>query len=599
MTIQQAQQEIQRLRIDIAHHNRLYYTDAKPIISDQEYDHLYATLNQLEQQFPELLTADSPTQRVGEQPSRHFVSRMHTVPMLSLDNSYNQTNLVEFYTKLQQKLNVTTLMCVVEPKIDGLSISIRYENGILVRALTRGDGFVGDDVTENVRTIQTVPAQLRTDNIPAMVEIRGEVYISSEDFITLNATRQAAGECPFDNARNAAVGSLKLHNPALVAKRPLSAIFYGIAETVGLTVHTQVDILLALQRFGLAIPDPYLCILNADELCQALHTIETLRSSLPYQIDGAVIKVNNLSQRIQLGYTNKVPLWAKAFKYRPEEHETVLQDITVQVSNAGVLTPVGELVPVAFSGVTISRVNLYNEDRIRDLDLRLGDTVVIARAGDAIPVITSVNLQTRQIGSKPFDFAEHLNHRCPSCQQPIVRNVKGATWRCTNVACPMQRVRQLIHLTSHNALNIQPFGMAIAERLVASGLVKHPLDVFSLTSDVLTGLNLGTDAQPRWFGQKNAQTLTTAIQNAKEMSLDHWLYALGIPSLGYVKAREIAKHYRNLTEVINALEVQRPEVLKLHGISSNVSRNMLGFFTSENGKDARQRLLALRIDVLS
>lgn len=553
MDRESAHRRLQQLRDEIRRHNRLYYVDAAPVISDREYDALYAELQALEREFPDLITPDSPTQRVGGEPLAGFVTRRHAVPMFSLDNTYSPDDLRRFHEYVVRGLGGAAVEYVIEPKVDGVSISVRYEAGLLTQALTRGNGVEGDDVTANLRTIPSLPLRLDAPAPPEVLEARGEVYMSKAGFSELNARRVGAGETPFANARNATAGTLKQLDPRSVAERPLDCVFYAFGEVRGLTVATQRDLLAALRGFGLRTQRHSGWATDVQSLCREVEALGRRRHEFPYEIDGAVIKVNDFAQREVLGFTAKAPSWARAFKYEAERRETVLRSITIQVGRTGVLTPVAELDPVVVAGSTVSRATLHNEDEIRRRDVRVGDTVFVEKAGDVIPAVVGVVLARRPAGTAPFDFAAHIANRCPSCGSTISRDPRFVAWRCENLQCPAQSVRRVDHFAARNALDLQSLGGIVAEKLVDRGLVREPLDLFDLTEESLAALNLGTETEPRVFGAKNAAKLLQAVRRARELPLDRWLHALGIPDVGASTAFHIARFHADLAAVADSV----------------------------------------------
>ncbi|NLF18000.1 MAG: NAD-dependent DNA ligase LigA [Lentisphaerae bacterium] len=547
-----AHQRLQYLRQELRRHNRLYYIDAAPEISDRDYDRLYAEVLDLERDFPDLVTADSPTRRVGGEPIEGFVTRRHSIPMMSLENSYNPDDLRRFHEYVRRGLGSDSVTYVIEPKVDGVSISVRYEDGLLTQALTRGNGTEGDDVTANIRTIPSLPLRLDAAAPPAVVEARGEVYMSRAGFAELNQRREAAGETPFANPRNATAGTLKQLDPRLVAERPLDCVFYAFGEVRGLAVHSQIELLETLRRFGLRTQGAPAVAHDLDGLWHEIQALGQRRHEFPYDIDGAVIKVNDIAQREVLGATAKAPSWARAFKYEAEQRQTTLRAITIQVGRTGVLTPVAELEPVALAGSTVSRATLHNEDDIRRRDVRVGDTVVVEKAGDVIPAVVGVVLERRPPDAVPFDFAAHLQGRCPSCGEPVRRDPLFVAWRCENLQCPAQSVRRLEHFATRNALDLEALGGIVAEKLVERGLVREPLDLFALDLERLAALNIGTDTEPRVFGASHAARLIEALRRAREMPLERWLNALGIPDVGSRTASHIARFHDDLAAVAHS-----------------------------------------------
>ncbi len=405
-----AQKRIAELRREIETHNRLYYEEAAPTISDQEYDRLYRELVDLEKKFPDLASADSPTNRVGGAPLKAFAQITHRAPMLSLDNTYSEEEVADFYRRLERLLPNKTIPVVIEPKVDGVAVSLLYENGKLRYAATRGDGTVGDDITQNIRTIRTVPDQLK-GKAPALLEVRGEVFMRKDGFAKLNASRTEEGLPPFANPRNAAAGSLKQLNPAIAAKRPLGVVFYGTGAIEGAELEKHSDLFPWLEKLGLPATEKWWSADSVEEILRAIHELDRVRHDFAYQTDGAVVKVDSFAQRRNLGFTAKSPRWAIAYKYEAERVETRLLDILVQVGRTGVLTPVAALEPVVVSGSTVSRATLHNEDEIKRKDIRIGDTVVIEKAGEVIPAVVEVRTEKRTGGERIFN----MPRKCPEC----------------------------------------------------------------------------------------------------------------------------------------------------------------------------------------
>ncbi len=552
MNMDEIRERLLQLRKAIRHHDHLYYQEARPEITDREYDALYAELKELEGQHPDLITSDSPTQRISGTPLSGFTTCPHRIPMLSLDNTYNNADLLRFHESVIRNLKGEPVQYVIEPKIDGVSISVRYENGVFVQALTRGNGKEGDDVSANLKTIAALPLRLLLDNPPDVLEVRGEVFMSRQGFARLNEQRVAAGEESFANARNATAGTLKLLDARQVSRRPLEVIFYAQGEIEGVEVHTQQELLQFFRNAGLKTQDWLRTATDFDGISAALQELLQNKTRFSYDIDGAVIKVDSFAHRELLGQTARAPSWAKAYKYEPERCETLLKDITIQVGRTGVLTPVAELEPVFLAGSTISRATLHNQDEITRKDIRIGDTVLIEKAGEVIPAVVSVRKEKRPAGSEPFDFVAHLGKRCPSCGGEILRDPQFVAWRCPNLQCPAQSMRRIEYFAARNALDISSLGTVVAEALLEKGLVQEPLDLFSLTLDKLAVLNLGTEEEPRVFGPKNAAKLLAALERTRTMPLASWLQAMGIPEVGSATAFQIGRTHRNLADVANS-----------------------------------------------
>src|SRR6516225_7180405 len=547
----EAEKKISELRGEIRKHDRLYYQDAAPVISDREYDRLYKELVDLEKQFPDLLTPDSPTQRVGGKPLEAFAQIEHRSPMLSLDNTYSEEEVANFYKRITRLLPDEKIPVVVEPKVDGVAVSVLYEKGRLKYAATRGDGLVGDDITQNIKTIRSVPHQLRGD-APEVFEVRGEAYLDKAGFEKLNRERKAAGLPLFANPRNAAAGSLKHLDPKAVAKRPLGIVFYGTGAVEGADVDRHSKIFSLFDKLGLRTHEKWWLAESVDEILNAIRKLDNIRRNFPYQTDGAVIKVDELAQRERLGFTAKSPRWAIAYKYAAERVETRLQDIIIQVGRTGILTPVAALEPVLVSGSTVARATLHNEDEIKRKDIRIGDTVVIEKAGEVIPAVVEVVKSNRPRSAKPFDFAKHIHSKCPVCGGAIRRDPEFVAWRCENLHCPAQTTRRVEFFAARGALDIESVGGIVADKLVERGLVREPLDLFQLKVEQLAKLNLGTEDAPRVFGEKNATKAIRAIERARTLPLSRWLFALAIPDVGKTTASQLARFHDTIEDVADS-----------------------------------------------
>jgi DNA ligase (NAD+) len=550
MTLSEARTKHARLAAEIQRHDYLYYVRNQPLISDQEYDRLYRELADLEKDFPALITPESPTQRVGGEPVKAFQPVRHLLPMLSLDNTYSQEEVRSFLRRAQKLLPNETLVWTVEPKVDGLAVNLRYENGALVCGSTRGDGTTGDDITSNLKTIRSIPLRFPGQPPPRVLEARGEVYMTRAGFKKLNEQRAAAGEEVFANPRNAAAGSLKQLDPRIVAKRPLGAVFYGTGQIEGGVIPvTHRKLLHWLGESGFRTPEKiWLCQTEA-ELFAAIDDLDKIRHDFDYETDGAVIKLNDLALRERAGYTTHAPRWAMAYKYAPEQARTKLNGITIQVGRTGVLTPVAELEPVFLAGSTISRATLHNEDEIKRKDIRIGDTVTIEKAGEVIPAVVGVVLDKRPAGAQPFDFVKHIHGKCPVCGGPVRRDPQYVAWRCENLQCPAQATRRVEFFTARGALDIESVGGIVADKLVERGLAPEPLDLFNLTVEALAELNLGSEEAPRVFGGKNAEKAIQAIARARTAPLSRWLFGLAIPEVGKTTAGQLAAFHDTIEEV--------------------------------------------------
>jgi DNA ligase (NAD+) len=547
----QAATRIEQLRREIKEHDRRYYEEAAPTVSDREYDRLYKELVGLEAKFPELVTPDSPTQRVGGKPLQAFAQIQHRVPMLSLDNTYSEEEVADFYKRITRLLPDEKIPVMIEPKVDGVAVSVMYENGKLKYAATRGDGLIGDDITQNIKTIKSVPHQLR-GTAPKVFEVRGEAYLDKAGFEKLNKQREAAGLPLFANPRNAAAGSLKHLDPNVAAKRPLGMIFYGTGVVEGADVDLHSMIFPLFKKLGLPTHEDWWLADSVEKILNAIHDLDEIRRDFPYETDGAVIKVDALAQRERLGFTAKSPRWAIAYKYAAERVETKLLDIKVQVGRTGILTPVAVLEPVFVSGSTVSRATLHNEDEIKRKDIRIGDTVVIEKAGEVIPAVVEVVKSRRPRNSRPFDFLKHIHGNCPVCGCEVRRDPDFVAWRCENLRCPAQATRRLEFFTARGALDIESVGGIVADKLFEGGLVREPLDLFELKVDQLATLNLGSDESPRVFGEKNATKAVQAIERARTLPLSRWLYALAIPDVGKTTATDLARFHETIEDVADS-----------------------------------------------
>src|SRR5205809_1198586 len=566
----EARARVETLRRDITEHNRRYYEDAAPIISDREYDRLYKELVDLETQFPDLLTPHSPTQRVGGKPLKAFAQIQHRAPMLSLDNTYSEEEVANFYKRITRLLPDEKIPVVIEPKVDGVAVSVMYENGRLKYAATRGDGLVGDDITQNIKTIRSVPQQLR-GSAPKVFEARGEAYLDKDGFKKLNKEREAAGLPLFANPRDGAAGYLKHLKPKVAAQRPLGMVFYGTGATEGADVDLHSKIFPLFKKLGLPTHEDWWLADSVEKILNAIRDLDEIRHDFPYETDGAVIKVDALEQRERLGFTAKSPRWAIAYKYAAEQVETKLLDIKVQVGRTGILTPVAVLEPVLVSGSTVSRATLHNEDEIKRKDIRIGDTVVIEKAGEVIPAVVEVVQSKRPRNATRFDFLKHIHGKCPVCGREVRRDPQFVAWRCENILCPAQTTRRVEFFGARGALDIESVGGIVADKLIERGLVHEPLDLFELNIEQLAKLNLGTDEAPRVFGEKNASKAIQAIERAKTAPLSRWLYALAIPEVGRTTATDLARFHETIDDVASSPLLR--DVVSHNGRKSDKSRD--------------------------
>jgi DNA ligase (NAD+) len=717
---------IAHLRAELNRHNQLYYQQATPEISDAEYDALFRELETLEKQYPEHLDPDSPTQRVGGAPIDGFTQVTHPVPMLSIDDVFQlkdapepAAELIAFYQRLRKSLGRDDVHVTIEPKIDGVAVSLYYENGRLKYAATRGDGTTGDDITHNVRTIRSIPLDLNVagasrprpsperpapaidlENLipylpqhertrtsgstrrtpqestaqslagrllddgrasdganvserlrqeaesvvstghhdgrrvgnptptgesgdsrivqqsgqdahaPSILEIRGEIFMPNAAFAAMNEERDEAGLPTFANPRNATAGTLKQLDPKIVAKRPLAFLAHGLGAYDGPPLATESDFRELLESLGIPHNQPLIHAKNLEETLEAVARIDAHRHSLDYNTDGAVIKVHDRTTRDALGATSRAPRWAAAYKFLPEQQETDLLDITIQVGRTGVLTPVAELAPVLISGSTVSRATLHNQDEIDRKAIHIGARVLVEKAGEIIPAIVKVT--TAVPGATPYSIFEAVSGKCPSCGGPISQEEGFVAWRCTNFQCPAQAVTRISHFASRKALDIDGLGSTVAEALVRHHICQTPLDCFDLTESTLANLNLGSEENPRRFGEKNAAKILAALEAAKSKPLHRWLFAMGIRQLGESAAKELSRLHLTLREtaaspILTALaDDPRPDAKKKNDalipyqitgdVGPTVSKEILKFFASDAGLAVLARMDALGID---
>ena len=642
MTIQDAALRHAFLCAEIRRHDHAYYVLAQPTIGDFGYDQLYRELQAFEKEFPQLVTAESPTQRVGGAPTQGFTRVRHQLPMLSLEkveaadqpdsqaepdreqrNRLQDQNtlpeLLKFDETIRKHLGADPVEYVLEPKVDGVSIGVHYRHGKLVLGTTRGDGQFGDDITANLRTVRAIPLELNLKHPPALIEVRGEAYMATGEFEALNQKLAAAGEKTFPNARNATAGALKQLDPRLVAARPIRAVFYAVGACDGIGFETHAQMLETLAAAGLPTQSKWWVCRSMEEVLRVYgeevvcHYDEQrdLRTQLPYEIDGVVIKVNRIADWARIPSKTRAPGYAIVHKPVPwiTPAETVLRDITIQVGRTGVLTPVAELEPVFVQGSTISRATLHNEDEVRRKDIRIGDTVVIRKAGMVIPEVLEVVKEKRPNGAREFDLVAHIGGKCPACGGPIAKdrtkqrsagaspaavgalaNLPGdasgdeasdlslapganrqgrrlaapeagarpiseeeVAWRCQNVAgCPAQKTRRVEYFAARKALDIESVGGIVAEKLVERGLVSEPLDLFTLPEEKLATLNLGTDDEPRVFGAKNAAKVKEALERARALPLHRWLHALAISEIGEQTAYDLAQFHETIEDLADS-----------------------------------------------
>jgi len=577
-----AKVQIAKLRAQINQHNYQYYVLDNPSIPDADFDLLFRQLQQLEQQFPELVTADSPTQRVGAKPLDKFGQVQHQVPMLSLDNAFADEDFLAFYQRMADRLDQQTeFSFCAEPKLDGLAVSIRYENGQLVQAATRGDGYTGEDITSNIKTIRCIPLCLQGD-FPAVLEVRGEVFMPLAGFERMNEEAKQKGDKVFANPRNAAAGSLRQLDPKITASRPLSFYAYAVGAVQDpdnkLDNQSHYQRLQQLKSWGLPVcPEIRLCQ-GANEALAYHQQIGEKRSSLPYEIDGVVLKVDSLAQQLALGFVSRAPRWAIAFKFPAQEKTTRLLDVEFQVGRTGSITPVARLEPVSVGGVTVSNATLHNQDEIQRLGIQIGDTVIVRRAGDVIPQIVAVVPELRE-QSREIVFPT----QCPVCQSDIERIEGEAVSRCSGgLYCPAQQKEALKHFVSRKALDVEGLGDKLIEQLVDEGLVHTPADIFKLDMPALVGLER--------MGEKSALKLLAAINNAKTTTLPRFIYALGIRDVGEATALNLANHFRSLEALQQATLEQ---LLAVADVGAVVAGRLLHFFQDAHQQQVISDLVAV------
>jgi DNA ligase (NAD+) len=570
----EVEERVRVLRKEIEEHQYRYYVLDDPKISDAEYDKLYRELEDLEKQYPELVTPDSPTQRVGGLVSQSFRPVPHIKPVLSLSNAFNEAEVRAFDRRIRSEGATTDVSYVLEPKIDGLSVVLRYEDGLFTLALTRGDGVTGEDVTVNVRTVKTIPLRLRRP-WPDFLEVRGEVYLPKADFEKLNKEREEAGLTTFANPRNAAAGSLRQLDPKVTAMRPLRALFYELRDIrPGDRPVTESDTLRALKEWGFPIPEYQECE-TIEDVVDAISSWEEKRHGLSYDIDGLVIKLNDISLGERIGVTAHSPRYQLAFKFPAEQVETKVKDIIIQVGRTGVLTPTAILEPVRVSGSTVSRATLHNQDFIREKDIRIGDTVILQKAGDVIPEIVAVLKERR---TEPLDEF-YLPTNCPACGSHVVKIPGEAATRCTNLACPAQLRESLIHFASRGAMDIRGLGPSMVDALLEHKLVEDPGDLYFLKTDDLRRL-------PRQ-GEKSADNLISAIAHSKDRDLSRVIFALGIRHVGERASGILADHFGSLEALLNARE---DELTAIRDIGQETAKSVISSFQQESTRRLVRKL---------
>lgn len=576
MTHDEAAARAEFLRTELHRHNRLYYVEAKPVISDKEFDMLLRELQDIEAKFSDLLTDDSPTQRVGGAPIEGFTQIRHTVPMMSLDNTYSEEELTAFFARLQKGLGREKIDCVIEPKVDGVAITIRYENGVLKHGATRGDGQTGDDVTNNLKTIQRLPLRLPKDG-PQTFEVRGEVFMPKAVFAKLNKEREEAGEQLFANPRNTTTGALKQLDSKITAKRQLDIVFYGLADATDIDVQSQAAMYKLLDDTGLRKADLIWPANSVEELLAAVRELDAKRHALPYETDGAVIKVNAFADQRELGVTSKAPRWAIAYKYQPEQAETKLIAVDIQVGRTGALTPVARLEPVLVSGSTVSNATLHNYEEIERKDIRVGDIVIIEKAGEIIPAVVSVKKELRRGDEVPLSPPTH----CPICGTGVHRDEEQVVIRCPNPHCPEVVKRRIEHFVSRGAMDISGLGESVVAQLVEIKLVRDVADLYALNELLLARLER--------VGTKSIDNYLKAVEASKKQDPWRLVFGLGILHVGAGGARKLLEHFGSI-DAIAAASIE--DLTQCPDIGAIVAPSIHAWFHDEENIALLNRLRA-------
>jgi DNA ligase (NAD+) len=575
--LKSAHQRARELHQQLHEHNYRYYTQDDPLISDAEYDQLLRELQTLETKYPELISADSPTRRVGAAPLKEFGEVRHEMRMLSLDNSFTDEELADFDRRVRERLGEDVVEYAAEPKLDGLAVSLLYQDGQLLRAATRGDGETGENVTENVRTMASVPLKLVGKGIPEMLEVRGEVYLSHAGFETLNQLAAAEGQKPFVNPRNAAAGSLRQLNSSITARRPLEMFCYGVGKVAGgALANTHVEILAQLQQWHLRVYDDVQLVRGVEGCIAYYQRYQQQRQQLPFEIDGVVFKVNRLDQQDVLGFVSRAPRWAIARKFPAEERESTVLGIDIQVGRTGALTPVARLQPVFVGGVTVTNATLHNADEIRRKDVRSGDRVIVRRAGDVIPEVVRVLKEKRNKGARKF----HMPSVCPVCGSLVTRAEGETVARCSGgLFCPAQRKQAIKHFASRRAMDIEGLGNKLVDQLVETGLVATASDLYQLSIEELAGLDR--------MAEKSAVNLVAALDKSKATLLGRFIFSLGIREVGETTAQTLAREFGEL-EPLMAADIEALEAV--HAIGPVVARHIVDFFAERHNRDVIEKL---------
>ncbi|MFV9511463.1 NAD-dependent DNA ligase LigA [Tepidibacillus sp. LV47] len=579
MDLKEIAKKIEDLRKTINQHNYSYYVLDQPTITDQEYDELMRELIQLEKEYPQFQTLDSPTQKVGGQPLPYFEKVEHKVPLLSLANAYNEQDLYEFDRRVRQVAGNQEVRYMVELKIDGLAVSLTYENGLFIMGATRGDGTTGEDITQNLKTIRSLPLRL---NEPVTIEVRGEAYLPKKEFERINQKRKEQGEPLFANPRNAAAGSLRQLDPKIAAKRGLDIFLYGIGSIEGKELSSHSEGLNYLEQLGFKVNKERRLFTNMDDVIAFVKEWTVKRPTLPYEIDGMVIKVDSYALQRELGTTAKSPRWAIAYKFPAEEAVTILEDIEVNVGRTGVVTPTAILKPVHLAGTTVKRASLHNEDMIREKGLMIGDHVIVKKAGDIIPEVVAVLPERRTGDEKPY----HMPTHCPACQSELVRLDGEVALRCINPSCPAQIIEGMIHFVSRDAMNIEGLGERVVIQLYENGLIENVTDLYTLKREQLLALER--------MGEKSVQNLLTAIEASKDNSLERLLFGLGIRLVGAKAAKVLAARFQTMDQLMKAT---KEELMAIDEIGPKMADSIVTFFEQENVKEMIQRLKELGVNM--
>ena len=580
-----AKTKIEGLRKTIERHNHQYYVLDNPLITDAEYDKLMRELAELETAYPESFDSNSPTQRVGAKPLEAFSTVSHTIPMLSLQNAMSVEEIGDFDKRVKKLLDIDNVEYVIEAKIDGLAVELVYINGVFTLGSTRGDGYTGEDVTQNLKTIRSIPMNLLregTNVIPERLEVRGEVFMGKKEFLALNEAREVSGEPLFANPRNAASGSIRQLDSKITASRKLNIFCYAPGQITGITFATHEQFLLHLKTWGFRVNPLTKVCQDIDEVVDYYKHIENIRDEIPYEIDGTVIKVNQVISQNRLGAVSRSPRWAIAFKFPAREEVTTIEDIVVSVGRTGALTPVAILTPVEISGVEVSRATLHNEDEIRRKDIRIGDTVVVTRAGDVIPEVVRVIEEKRSGKEKPFAMPDV----CPVCSEPVIRPEGEAIRRCVNINCPAQIKGSIEHFASKRAMDIDGLGTKLVEQLVDKNIIKDVSDLYYLKKETLSALERMAD--------KSAQNVLEAIHNSKKRSFARFIYALGVRNVGEHIAGLLTARYKDIHALMKA---DRETLLSIHEIGPEVASSIVSFFKDIKNRATIEKMMTAGVAI--